>query len=161
MIKFHVKKVHDLGWQPIKSLNQAPHQWCSGTMIMTHVWICYPTVIWVLYEAWTISDRGGSPHTPLDDLQLHLRHAQLLPRFSKSRSWTVDLSSIVVVQGCSRMYGYAIPLLYECYMRHGPYLTVVDHPTDHYMTSNYTLEMLSYYPVFWNQELEPCTSSVV
>ena len=26
---------------------------------MMHVWIYYPTILGVLYEAWTMSDRGG------------------------------------------------------------------------------------------------------
>ena len=59
------------------------------------------------------------------------------------------------------MYGYAIPLFYEWYMRHGPRLTEVDHPIDHSMTSNYTPDMLSCYPGYRTQELEPCTSSVL
>ena len=47
-----------------KSLYNVPHQWCSGPMKMTQVWICYPTVIWVLYKAWTTYGRGESPHRP-------------------------------------------------------------------------------------------------
>ena len=59
------------------------------------------------------------------------------------------------------MYGYAILLFYEYYMRHGPRLTCVDHPTDPCMTSNYTPDMLKCYLSFQTQEIEPCTSSVV
>jgi len=58
------------------------------------------------------------------------------------------------------MYGYAIPLFYECYMRHGPRLIGVNQSTDHSMTSNYTLGMLACYPGFWTHELESCTSVV-
>ena len=65
------------------SLNHGPHQWCSCPRMMTKVWICYPTVLWALHEAWTTSDRGGSPHRPHHDLQLHPRYAQLF-------SWILD-----------------------------------------------------------------------
>ena len=59
------------------------------------------------------------------------------------------------------MYGYAIPLFYECYMGHGPHLTGVNHPIDHSMTFNYTLDILSCYPGFWKEEPEQYTLSVV
>ena len=62
-----------------KNLNHGPHQWCSGLRTMMQVWICYPTVIWVLYESWTTSDRGGSPHRPQHNHKLYPRHTQLLP----------------------------------------------------------------------------------
>ena len=62
-----------------KSLNHGRHQWCSGPRMMIQVGICYTTVIWVLYEACTTSDRDRSPHRPLYNLELHPRHAQLLP----------------------------------------------------------------------------------
>ena len=46
-------------------------------MTMMHVWIYHPTVLRVLYEAWTMSDRGGQPHKPQNDIQLHARYAQV------------------------------------------------------------------------------------
>ena len=54
-----------------------------------------------------------------------------------------------------------LPTFHEYYMRHGPRLTCVDHPTNPCMTSNYAPDMLSCYPSFQTQEIEPCTSSVV
>ena len=72
------------------------------------------------------------------------------------------LVSGVVGQGWWCRYGYGSRLFHECYMRHGPYLTGVDHPLDHGGTSNYTPYILSCYPGYWNQEfLEPWTSSVM
>ena len=59
------------------------------------------------------------------------------------------------------MYGYAITLLYECYMRNGTYLTKVNHPIDHSMTSNYTPDIFSCYPGYRTQELELCTPPVM
>ena len=102
-----------------KSLNNIPHQWCSDPMRMIHVWICYSTVLLVLYEAWIISDRGETPHRPQYDIQLYPGHAQLLTWPSEKRAWTMYLISGVVVQGKSYMYGCAILLFYEWYMRHG------------------------------------------
>ena len=120
------------------------------------------TVSWALYEAWSTSDRGESSHRPLYDLQLHPRHAQMLPRILEPvRARTVYLISGWVVPGWWYMYGYAVPLFHECYMRHVPCLTGVDHLTDHTTTPNYTPDMISCYPGFRNQELEPCTSSVI
>ena len=98
------------GLQKKMSLNVSPHQWCSDPRMMIHVCICYPTVLWVLYAAWTMSERGELSHTPLNDLQLHPWHAQLLPWFSDRRSCTMYLISGIVVQGWWYMYGYAIPL---------------------------------------------------
>ena len=46
-------------------------------------------------------------------------------------------------------------------MSHEVHLPGVDHPTDHHMTANYTPDMLSCYPGYWNQELESWSSSVV
>ena len=184
-----------------KSLNNVPHQRCSCPRMMIHVWLCYPTVLWELYEVWITSDRGESPHRPQHDIQLHSGHAQLLlwffgekglnnvphqwgsdsrmmihvwiyyptvlcvfygacitydrvnhltnksmtsnytkdmlscyTEFWKQRAWTMYLISGVVVQECWYMYGYAIPLFYECYMRHGPHMTGVNHPIDHIIT---------------------------
>ena len=59
----------------IKSLNHGPHQWCSGPRMMVHGWIFYPTISWALYEACTMSDRSGSPHSPQHHLGLHPRYA--------------------------------------------------------------------------------------
>jgi hypothetical protein len=51
---------------------------------------------------------------------------------------------------------YATPMFYECYMRHGPHLTVVNHPTDYEMISTYTPNMLSSYPDSRTQNIELC-----
>ena len=146
-----------------KRLNHGPHQWCSDPMIVIYVSIWCVNVVWVLYQVWTTSDRGGSPHRPRHDLQLRSIQTQLLPWILQSRGWTMDLIRSVVVKSLWwwHRYGYDIPLLYEYYMRHGPRLTGVDHPTDHIMTWNYTPDILICYPGYWNQELAPCTSSVV
>ena len=59
------------------------------------------------------------------------------------------------------MDGYPIPLLYECYMIHESYLTGVDHPTYQNMMSHYTPDVISCYTGFRNQDIGPCTLSVV
>ena len=130
------------------SLNHAPHQCYSGSMRMIHVWICYLTVLLMLYEAWTTSDRGRSPHRPYHDLQLHPVHVQLLPWFSDKRACVIYPISPIVAQGRWHRYEYAIPLFYECYMRHGPHLTGVNHPADHIMIFNCTPYLFSYYPSY-------------
>ena len=116
-------------------------------MMMIPVCICYPTILWVLYEVWTTSDRGGLHHRPQYHLQLQPWHAQLLPRIVKTRAIIMHLISDVVVYGWWCMFGYAIPLCYDYYMRHGPHLTGVDYTIDHNITSNYTPDMLSYYHI--------------
>ena len=60
-----------LGFVTRSFLNHGPHQWCSGQMMMIHVCTCYPTHLWVLYEACTMSVRGGSTDIPPYDPQLH------------------------------------------------------------------------------------------
>ena len=60
-----------------KSLNHAPQQQHSDQRTTMHIQIYYPTVLRVLYEAWTMSDRGGQPHKPQNDIQLHARYAQV------------------------------------------------------------------------------------
>ena len=65
-----------------ESLNNVPHQRCSDRTKIINLFICYPTVLWVLYEDCITCDRGESPHRPQHDLQLHPGHAQLLPWFS-------------------------------------------------------------------------------
>jgi hypothetical protein len=210
----------------LTGMNCPTHQ---GPRLMIYVWICYPTVLWVLYEAWTMSDRGGSPHRPRHDIQihpwhtqpwpwisedprawtmiliigivvqgwwrmyrygiplfdecymkhelrlagfdhphilphdfqLHPRHDQLLPWILEQGAWIMRLTSAVVVQGWWYSYRYAIQPFYECYMRHVPYLTVMDHPIYHNMTSNHSPIMLNCYPGYWNQELQPLISWVV
>ena len=117
----------------------------SGIVVQRQ-WYMYGYVVPLFYEcymrAWIMPNRGGSPYRP----QHHPRHAQLLLRFSESRVWTIYLIIGVVIQGWWYMYhGYAIPLFYVCYMRHGPCPTGMDHPTDHNMTFNYTSNMLSCY----------------
>ena len=85
-----------------------------------------------------MSDRSGSPHRPPYDHTLHPGHTQLLPWFSKTKDWTMDLISVVVVHGWWYLNGHAIPPFHECHMRHGPHLTGVDYLLDHRMTSKYT-----------------------
>ena len=53
------------------------------------------------------------------------------------------------------------PTVNECYMRHELHLAGVDHLIDHHMTTKYTPDILSYYPGYWIQELEPWSSSVL
>ena len=155
----HAVVILDIG--RTKSLNHAPHQLCSGARMMTRVEIYYPTILWVLYEAWAMSDKLMLPHRPRHDLQLHHIHAQLVPWILEPRaSWTVVLISGVVVQWWWRRYWYGITLFYECYMRHGPGLTGVDHPTDHIMTINFTTDMHSCYSCFQNQDHLLYTSSM-
>ena len=87
-----------------------------GGMKMTQVCICYPTVLWVSYEALIMSDRCGSLHIPQTqhDHKLHPGHAQILPWFLDPRAWNMHLTSVIVVQGWWYMYGSAIPLIYMC-----------------------------------------------
>ena len=59
----HAQAVTTLVFSP-KNLNNVPHYWCSSQRMMIHIWICCPTVLWVLYDVWTTSDRGGSHHIP-------------------------------------------------------------------------------------------------
>ena len=93
-----------------RSLNHRPHQWYSGLRMMVQIWICYRTILWVLCEVWTISDRFGSPHRLRHDLQLLPWHTQLLPCILEPRaSWTMYLISCVVVQGWWHSYRYFIP----------------------------------------------------
>ena len=114
----------DIGTNRLKI--QGPHQWCSGSgpRMMIPGWIWYASILLVLYETWTMSDRGESSHRPPHDLQLHPRHTQLLPWIlEEPRAWTMLLISGVVVHGWWHRYGYAIAPLYECSMRHGICLT--------------------------------------
>ena len=60
--------------------------------------------------------------------------------------WTMHLIICVVVEGLWCSYEYSTTPFHECDISHGSRLTGVDHPTDHIMTSNYTLDMLSCYP---------------
>ena len=108
----------------------------------------------MLYESWTMSDRGGSPHISLNDLKLHLWHDWLLPWFLVPISWTMHLTSDIVVQWCWYKYRHAILLFYECCMRYVPRLTGVNHPTYHWMNSNYTQDMLRCYTGSCTQEIE-------
>ena len=59
----------------------------------------------------------------------------------------------------------SIYMLCKCFMgviwEDGSYLTWMDHPTDNSMTSNYSPDILSCYPGYWNQDLEPWSLSVV
>ena len=147
-----------------KSLNHRPHQWYSGSAlrIMMPGWICHATILSGLFEACTMSGILGSPHIRWHDLQLHHRHAQLLPyTLEGPRVWIMDLVSGVVVQWWWHRYGYAIPLFHECDMMHGPCLTCLYQQRDHGMISNYTPDMISCYPRYLNQELKSSWSSSV
>jgi len=144
-----------------KSLDHGPRHWYWGPRTITQVWKCYPTISWVLYEECNTSNGCRSPPRLQYDHKLHPGHNQLLPWILEPRAWTMDLISGIVVQGWWCMYGYGIPLFHECYMSHAPYLTGMDHLPEHTMTSNYSLDILSWYPSFWNQELEPWTLSVL
>ena len=42
-------------------------------------------------------------------------------------------------------------------MSHEPQLAAVDYPLGPSMNSNYSPDMLSYYPWFWNEDLGPRT----
>ena len=84
----------------------------------TQLWTWYPNILWVLCESWTTSNSVRSPHRPPYVHKLHFRHAHLLPWFLNIRAWTIDLISSIVVQGWWYLYGHAIPLFYECYMKH-------------------------------------------
>jgi len=110
-----------------------------------YVWICYFTVLLVLYEIWITSDMGESPTNHSMTFNYTPGMLSCYPGFQKQRAWTVYIISDVVVQGCWYMYGYTIPLLYACYLRHGSHMTGVNHSKDHSMTSNYTKDMLSSY----------------
>ena len=138
-----------------KRLNNDPHQWCSGPRTIAQIWIRYPTISCVLYESWSTSARGGSSHRPPNDHKLHPRHAQLLPWILEPRSWIIILISHVVVQGLWCRYGYGIPPFHVCYMSHEPYLAGVHQVLDSHITTNYTLDIFSCYPGYWNKELEP------
>ena len=74
------------------------------------------------------------------------------------RAWTMYLISDTVVQGWCCMYWYAIPLFYQCCMRHGQRLPGVNHLTYHIITSNYVPDMITCYPGYRNEELEPFNS---
>ena len=91
-----------------KRLNHVPHQWCSYPRVMMQAEVSYPTILWMLHEAWTMSDVIGSSHRQRQDLQLHPIHTHLLPKILETRAWTMDLISGVVVQEWWRRYGYAI-----------------------------------------------------
>ena len=149
----------------IKSfLNHGPHQWYSDSSprMMIARWIWHPTILRVVYKAWTTSDRERSPHWPHHYLKLHPIYTQLLPCILEGpRAWTTDLVSSIAVQGWWHSYIYTIPPFYECCMRHGPHLTGLDCLTDHSMISNYGTDILSCYPGCWNKEFESPTSSVV
>ena len=59
---------------------------------MIQVLIYYSTHLWVLYEAWITSWRGGSPHSQQYDLfQLYPSHDHLLHWLWDPKSWTIYL----------------------------------------------------------------------
>ena len=99
--------------------------------------------LWVLYEAWTTSVRGGSPtdyiitsnYTP-DILSWH---PDVGPKRKNHapHQYCSGLRTTIHVLIC-----YLI--IYECYMRHGPHLTGADHPQT--ISWPPTPDMLSWYP---------------
>ena len=105
-------------------------------------------------------NRGELPQRPQHYLQLLPRHAQLLAMVLRPRVWTMGFIC-VVLHWWWYMYRYTIPLYYVCYRRHVSHLTGVDHPTYYNITSSYTWDIVSCDPGYWNQELQPCTSSVI
>ena len=114
------------------------------------------SVIWGMHHVWqgwitpqTTVWLPTTPQTYSSAVNLDIRTRRL------------NHTSGVVVQGWWYRYGYGSPLFRKCYLRHGPLLTGVDHPTDDSMISNYNPDMRSYYPDFRNEEFEPCTLSVV
>ena len=77
-----------------------------------------------------MSARGGQPHIPPYDLQLHQVHVQVIYWFLESIALTMYLISSTVVQGPWYLYVYTITLFWECYMRHGQCLLGVENPID-------------------------------
>ena len=114
-----------------KILNCVTCHLCSGPRMMVGLWICYPNVVWVLYEACTKIHMDWSPHRSQHDLQLHSRHAQMSSWFSDPRAWAMYLTSVVVVHGQWHSNVHAMLLFYKCYMRHIPCLTGVGNPVYH------------------------------
>ena len=134
-----------------KSLNNYPHQWCSGPRTMTQVWIWYLTISWVLYVSWSMSTRSGSPYRQLHDHKPHPRHDQLLPWKLETRAWIMDLISGVVVQRWWYSYVYGIPPFHECYMTCEPYLTGMDHLFRPHHDHKPHRDMLIYYTGYYNK----------
>ena len=119
---------------------------------MICVWIFYPTTLWVSDKAYIMPDM-----VVITPQNINTISPPTAPETCSAV--TLDIGANVVVQGWWYMYGYNILLFHECYMRHRPRLIGMNHHTDHCMTSNYTpASMLSCYPGFHNQEVEPCTS---
>ena len=141
-------------------MNHGPHQWCSGPRMMVQIWIYNPTV-YECYMRYGPYLTGVDYPTDYGMTSNYFIHTQLLPWVLESRAWTIDLINGGVVQGWWHRYWYTIPLFHECYMRNGSCLTWVGHLTRHDMTSNYSPDILSCYPGYWNQDLEPCSSPVV
>ena len=119
---------------------------------------CFMSVIWgmnYVWQRWITPQTTVWPQTTprtcsavtLDIGTKSLNHAHLIR------------CAVIVVQGWGYLDGYDMQPFYEFYMRHGPCLTGVYHPTDHSMNPNYTPDMLRCYPGYWkNQELESCSS---
>ena len=112
--------------------------------------LCYTKVIWdmdYVFQGWiTPQIKAWSPTIPrtCSDATIVLG----------PKSLNHGPISVVVVQGRWYMYVHAISLFYECYMRYGLCLTGMNHLTDHIMTSNYTPNMLSCYPGFWEKQID-------
>ena len=123
---------------------------------MIPVWTCYPTVVGVLYEAWTMCKRCEQPHVQQQDLQLCIRHSLVVQWFARLMSWTMLLSKCGMVQGQWYLCGYTTPQTLGYYMRHGQYVTGVDNPTENSKTFNYTRFTLWCYTDFRQILLEPC-----
>jgi len=148
-----------------KSLNHAQHQWCSFWHMRTQVMV-FSSAVAIVVQGWWYIDG-------YDIQQFYKYYMKHIPRLSgvdhpvyynMTSNYTNDilswypgywknqdlepwhLISGIVIQGWWRTYRYGIPLFYECYMKHELYLTGLDHPLDHHMTSNYTKDMLSCYP---------------
>ena len=93
----------------------------SGPRIMIHVWICYPTVLWVLYEGMYHVWQGRMTPQSIISPPTTPKTCSAVTLVIGTKS--MDIIIGLVVQGWWHGYGYAVPLFYECYMRYGPHLT--------------------------------------
>ena len=83
-------------WDP-KAWTMYLHQWCNNPRMMLEGWICHPTYIWVLYEAWTTSDRGRSPTDHSVTTIYTPTMLNCYPGFLEPWAWTMFLNNVVVV----------------------------------------------------------------
>ena len=127
---------------------------------MIPVWIYNPTDFGVLYEVWTICDRGGQPRRQYQDLQLHTLHSLSVHRFNTDIAWTIPAGNSAMVQGQWYLYGHATAQTLECYVRHGKCVRGVDHPRDHIKILNYTHFTLWCYTDSRHKYIDLCPSII-